>query len=89
MLSNPSDFRRHYAGTPMSRRRFFERISDGIYGTALATVLSQDLYGSAAPLLADSAEAAGGLPPGHRRVYDLKSRKPNFPAKAKLSSTSS
>ena len=83
MVSNTSDFRRHYAGTPMSRRRFFERISDGIYGTALATLLSQDLYGSVAPLVADPAEAAGSLPPGHRRFYDLKSRKPNFPAKAK------
>ena len=34
----------------LSRRGFFNRISDGIYGTALATVLSGDVYGSLAPL---------------------------------------
>ena len=44
MAPNIFDRRSHYAAK-ISRRHFFERISDGIYGTALATLLSQDLYG--------------------------------------------
>jgi hypothetical protein len=72
----------HYAGSQISRRRFFDRISDGLYGTALATLLSQDLYGGAG-LLASESHGEAGLPRGHRRVYDLKPREGNFPAKAK------
>ena len=29
----------------ISRRAFFDRVSDGLYGTALATLLSRDLAG--------------------------------------------
>src|SRR5947208_4745917 len=76
------DRRIHYAGTKMTRRHFFERISDGIYGTALATLLSQDLYGGVGLLAADSTGEAG-LPLGHRRVYDLKPRKSDFPVRTK------
>ncbi len=59
----------------LSRRAFFERVSDGICGTALATLLSRDLYGGVDP---DS-----NLPDGHRRVYDLRARAPHFEPKAK------
>jgi hypothetical protein len=65
----------------LSRRGFFSRVSDGIYGTALATVLSGDIYGSLTPLMATTVDA--DLPDGHRRIYDLKPRSPHFPPKAK------
>src|SRR5436309_7314200 len=77
MTPNDFDRRRHYAGTTITRRRFFERISDGIYGTALATLFSQDLYGGVGLLAADST-GVSGLPPGHRQSYDLKPRQPDF-----------
>ena len=63
------------ARSGISRRTFFDRVSDGLYGTALATLLSRDLAG-----------ATGGpdeLPDGHRRIYDFKPRKPHFEPKAK------
>jgi Protein of unknown function (DUF1501) len=62
---------------PMTRRDFFERITDGIYGTALTTLLAGDLYGSTAML------SRNDLPEGHRRIYDLKPRSPHSPPKAK------
>ena len=68
-------------GKGMTRRGFFDRMSDGIYGTALATLLSGDVYGSIAPLLA--SESLPALPEGHRRFYDLKPRPPHFDPKAK------
>lgn len=61
----------------LSRRGFFDRVADGLCGTALASLLSRDLYGA-------TLEAAGeGLPDGHRRIYDLKPRPPHFAPKAK------
>ena len=60
----------------LTRRNFFERFSDGICGTALATLLSRDLYGA-------SIDSSDGLPEGHRRMYDLKPRTPHFAPKAK------
>src|SRR5947199_1024702 len=66
--------------TAITRRHFFERVVDGIGGTALATLLSHDLYGGLGPL---AAEAPNGQAEGHRRSYDLKSRKPHFEPKAK------
>lgn len=68
------------AGTRITRRAFFDRVVDGLYGTALATLLSRDLYGGLDPL---APEAPEGLPPGHRLVYDLKPRRPDFEPKAK------
>jgi len=56
----------------ISRRAFFDRVSDGLYGTALAALLSRDLYG-----------ATDALPEGHRRIYDLKPHPPHFEPKAK------
>ncbi len=61
----------------LSRRNFFETFSDGICGTALATLLSRDLYGATLDSSSD------GLPDGHRRMYDLKPRPPHFAPKAK------
>jgi hypothetical protein len=61
---------------PLSRRNFFERFSDGICGTALATLLSRDLYGA-------TLDSSSGLPDGHRRMYDLTPRPPHFAPKAK------
>ena len=65
------------AESGITRRRFFERFSDGIHGTALAMLLSHDLYGGLGPLMASESESE--LPEGHRRVYDLKPRAPHFP----------
>jgi hypothetical protein len=67
--------------TETTRRGFFNRVCDGIYGTALATVLSGDVFGSLSPLMA--SEMAQDLPEGHRRSYDVKPRSPHFPPKAK------
>ena len=53
----------------ITRRGFFDRVSDGLHGAALATLLSKDLYGADAE--------------GVRRSYDLKPRQPHFEAKAK------
>lgn len=52
----------------ISRRRFFDRVSDGLHGAALAGLLSKDVYG---------AELEGT-----RRGYDLASRAPHFEPKA-------
>jgi hypothetical protein len=60
----------------LTRRNFFERFSDGICGTALATLLAHDVYGA-------SIDSSDGLPEGHRRMYDLKPRTPHFAPKAK------
>src|SRR6266849_1272535 len=52
----------------VSRRGFFNRVSDGLYGAALAGLFSKDLYGA-------NVE-------GVRRTYDLKPRPPHFEPKA-------
>ena len=53
-----------------SRRHFFSRLSDGIHGAALASLLSRDLL---------SAAGNEDVP----RTYDLKPRQPHFSPKAK------
>src|SRR5712691_5592983 len=63
----------------MSRRGFLEHAADGIYGTALAALLSRDVYGDVRGMGA----AAEQLPVSPRRTYDLKPCPPEFPAKAK------
>src|SRR5262245_55645911 len=65
----------------ITRRRFFEQFSDGMHGTALAMLLSNDFYGGLGPLMAAQPESE--LPEGHRRVYDLKPRAPHSPPRAK------
>ena len=57
-----------------SRREFFDRVSDGLYGAALATLLSRDVYG---------ATESGDQQDGRRLMYDLKPRSPHFEPKAK------
>ncbi|HLK17480.1 MAG TPA: DUF1501 domain-containing protein [Bryobacteraceae bacterium] len=59
-------------GGKVSRRAFFDRVSDGLHGAALATLFSRDIFG-----------ATPEMPDGHRASYDLKSRAPNFAPKAK------
>ena len=56
-----------------TRRDFFSRVSDGLHGAALASLLGRDLF---SPGLADAAT-------GGRGVYDLKERQPHFEPKAK------
>ena len=57
----------------LSRRDFFSRVEDGMYGAALAYLLGADLF-RASPALAATA---------NRQVYDLKPRPPHFEPKAK------
>ena len=54
----------------LSRRDFFSRLSNGVHGAALASLLAGDTLSAA------SVEAGS-------RVYDLKPRPSHFPAKAK------
>jgi hypothetical protein len=61
----------------VTRRDFFGLISDGLYGAALASLLSRDLYGSSSDKLVD-AETAGS-----QRIYNWKPRTPHFEPKAK------
>jgi len=79
MMFEQCKFPNHWSGSRLSRRGFFERVSDGIFGTALATLLSKDVYGSVGAVDSENQ----GLPAGHRRIYDLKPRRPDFAPKAK------
>ena len=49
----------------LSRRRFFDRVADGLYGVALAYLLNQDWYGGG--LLA--GEKVLATPHDRRRIY--------------------
>src|ERR687890_125614 len=62
---NPQREKQHF-----SRRDFFDRVADGLYGVALTTLLSSDIYGASTTT-------------GERPVYDLKKRAPHFEPKAK------
>ena len=57
----------------LSRRDFFSRMTDGVYGSALAYLLGRDLF-SANPALAATA---------NRKIYDLNPHAPHFEPKAK------
>ena len=58
----------------LTRRVFFDRVADGLYGAALTTLLTGDIYGApATPQQADEPRA----------MYDLKQRRPHFEPKAK------
>ena len=61
------------AKSGLSRRDFFSRVSDGVYGSALAYLLGGDLF-SANPALAAT---------GNRKIYDLKPKATHFEPKAK------
>ena len=70
-----SEKRKHWPGIEsghLSRRGFFSRVGDGLYGAALAYLLGKDLF-STNPVL---STAAG-------RVYDLRHRQPHLEPKAK------
>lgn len=62
-------------GGPVNRRGFFGRVAGGVYGAALASLLSRDLHGGSGLLAADVG--AGGHP------LDLRPRRPHFEPKAK------
>src|SRR6202171_5181048 len=62
--------RRFLESSNLSRRDFFSRLGNGVHGTALASLL--------APHILSAASVEGGS-----RVYDLKTRPPHFPGKAK------
>ena len=53
-----------------TRRDFFDRVADGLYGAALTTLLSSDIYGASTTT-------------EERAVYDLTKRRPHFEPKAK------
>src|SRR5581483_3540957 len=53
----------------LSRRDFFSRMSGGVHGAALASLLNAELFGAPAA--------------GQPKVYDLKPKPPHFPSKAK------
>jgi len=64
----------------VTRRSFFERVGNGIFGTALTTILCEDLFGG----LSLVGSAAADQPDhGRRRAYDLKPRPAHFAPKAK------
>ena len=60
------------ASGTLSRRNFFSRVGDGLYGAALAYLLGADLF-PANPALAATT---------HRKLYDLKPQSPHFEPKA-------
>jgi len=62
-----------------TRRGFFEKMSDGLQGAALMSLLSQDYFSPAELLGADKKHSK----PKQRRVFDLKPQEPHFPPKAK------
>lgn len=61
---------------PLSRRRFFDRVADGLHGAALTYLLSRDLFGASTLMAAEESTE-------RRRAYDLQPRQPHFPARAK------
>jgi hypothetical protein len=69
-----------HSTTPLSRRGFFSRMSDGIHGAALAYLLSGDLFGRTALASEDELQPPSA---GKRRMYDLKARRPHYEPKAK------
>src|SRR5579863_6029828 len=66
-------------GTFVTRRSFMEYVGAGLYGTALASLLSHDAFGGS-PGTSESAEAMPGAP---RPTYDTSLRRTQFEPKAK------
>ena len=60
-----------------SRRTFFNRMSHGIQGAALASLFASDLYNST------SLRACGGHGAGAKRTFDLTRKKPHVTPRAK------
>ncbi len=64
----------------VTRRGFFDQVSQGTMGAALTYLLSRDLYGDSR---LPAAEPAPAEPDGARQVYDLKPRQSHFEPEAK------
>ena len=62
------------ARNPLTRRGFFHSVGGGLYGAALTSLLSRDLFGSTGLSTAE---------PPSRRVYDLKPREPHIAPRAR------
>ncbi len=62
-----------HSKTPIDRRNFFDHVGGGIYGAALGSLLSQDVYG---------AEETKPSEIRSRTEYDLKPRAPHIKARA-------
>lgn len=63
-----------------SRRDFFARTSDGLFGAALAGLLCSDYFGSASALADDSGHADSLA---DASAFDLKPKRPHHPPRAK------
>jgi hypothetical protein len=63
---------------PLTRRRFFDRVGDGLFGAALTYLLGSDLYGSQKLLAAESNHGQVSS----TGVFDLTPKQPHFEAKA-------
>ncbi|HIA18870.1 MAG TPA: DUF1501 domain-containing protein, partial [Planctomycetaceae bacterium] len=63
--------------TPINRRNFFHRVSDGLQGAALAYLATQELTGR------QTIQAADHGPSAPRRIYDLRPQPPHFEPQAK------
>lgn len=64
----------------MPRRSFFGRVSDGIYGVALADLFCRDLYGVSQLMAAESSDTSSGA---ERHFHDVAPQKTHFDPKAK------
>ncbi|QDU98916.1 DUF1501 domain-containing protein [Lignipirellula cremea] len=63
----------------LTRRSFFHRISDGVHGAALASLLTADLFGDAKLSAGETAHETAA----DRRTYDLRPRPPHQAPRAK------
>ena len=61
--------------TGFTRRGFFESVANGVYGAALASLLSRDVYGTELRESASGGDADNSIP-------DLKPKRPHFPPRA-------
>jgi len=76
-MSSPSPAADDVRG--LTRRSLFDRVGTSLYGTALTWLLGRDLFGGTSLSAAESSSASAS----HHRVFDLKSRPPQFDPKAK------
>lgn len=60
------------------RRGFFDRVGDGLYAAALASLLSSDLFAETGDPAAGGADASAS-----RRRHDLRPRQPHFSPRAR------
>jgi hypothetical protein len=72
IMKNPLD-------TQNTRRDFFARTGDGLFGAAMTYLLCQDFFGNTSALAAQPEAEA----PESQRVFNLKARQPHQQAKAK------